>query len=65
MAFSQRVSSSHWVVHLQSPSKSVIKVEVHMSPEEAKRLTTPEELRRTVEKPEDLGAAVLHRLTTP
>ena len=36
-----------------------------MSPEEANRLTTPEELRRTVEKPEDLGAAVLHRLTTP
>ena len=38
MAFVQQVGPNHAVVHMASPTKSKIKVEVHMSHEEAERI---------------------------
>ena len=65
MAFTQQISSIHWIVHMESPSKSEIKVEVHMSREAAQRLTHPPESgvhTLNFDGFNNLGAAVLERL---
>ena len=64
MAFSQKISSTHWIVHLQSPTRSEVKVEVHMSHEEARKLANPKGLAAVAIPAGDLGAAILHRLTS-
>ena len=68
MAFTQQISSTHWIVHLGSPSRSEVKVEVYMSREAAKQLTNPPAGKVFIPAPEyytkthDLGSAVLDRL---
>ncbi len=64
MALTQKIATGHWVVHLQSPSRSVVKVEVHMSREQAQRLMQPTtEFRATTAAPAaNIAEAVLNRL---
>lgn len=64
MALTQKIATGHWVVHLQSPSRSVVKVEVHMSREQAQKLLQPTTgLRANAAPPAaNIGEAVLNRL---
>lgn len=64
MALTQKIATGHWVVHLQSPSRSVVKVEVHMSREQVQRLMQPTTgLRASAAAPAaNIGEAVLNRL---
>ena len=65
MAMTQRITSGHWVVHLQSPSRSVLKVEVYMSREQAQRLLNPKIGSKAdpIVSTSNLGEAVLNRLS--
>ncbi len=46
MAVTRQITPDHYVVHMGSPSKSKVTVEVHMSREEAARLMQKETARR-------------------
>ena len=66
MAWVQQLASDRWVVHLASPSKSEITVEVHMSRTTAERIADQETSRiaklnpeRDDLQPETVGSAVL------
>ena len=64
MALTQKIAAGHWVVHLQSPSRSIVKVEVHMSREQAQRLMQPTTglQASAAAPPANIGEAVLNCL---
>ena len=45
MALVTKTAPDHWTVHLGSPSRSTVTVEVHMAPADAARLVAAEEAR--------------------
>ena len=62
MAFISKQTDDHCVMHMESPKKSEILVEVHMSREVARRLMDTELPDRGDDSVTNVGEAILNRL---